>query len=267
VRGVLMAVNFQAAAERALADELYGPAVTASYTSAFHALHGFLALHGRVFLDMLWRPGDSHVTTGVLTRHNEWIFERRPFAAHRGRWCELQQIFIGREEDAPACFHELFDFLFRGRHQSGIPLIEIIKNPNRYRLRMPDRFEDFLGQISEARHAAIYAAAGEDPYVVEALVNRDTFSSLGIDGHARAFVAFAEGLLRTTTDEILARFGEIKASPGVRTLFSLGVRMPWFDEPKLTLLASADLQAALAIVDHWLDDASEDEWAAWLHES
>ena len=51
LRGCFLATNHLSGSLILLQHELLSPAVLTSYTAAFHALHAFLALHGRSIVD------------------------------------------------------------------------------------------------------------------------------------------------------------------------------------------------------------------------
>ena len=223
VRSLLLGVNYHVAGDVLLQMGLYGPAVASYSTAAYHALHSFLALEGRVLLDTpIWplpsrspREDQRQPYIALLTVRNSWVFEPRP-RNHRSKWLEVRQAFASSPDALPACFHKLFGYMYRGVSQRGVDLVERMMNPGKYRVRLADRFGEFLTRIAETRHLSIYGSFGSDPNVVEALWNGDVFSTRGIDNQAIQFGDFAGSLLMCISSDICAVIGRLNPSPELR---------------------------------------------------
>jgi len=259
VRCLLLGINHHVAGDVLVASDLYGPAVASYYTSAYHALHAFLALEGRVFFESpIWPiPSRSHAQAGrgpfigLLTRNNSWVFEFRQ-RNHRVKWREIRQAFP-QPDDLPDAFHNLFDYMYRGVFQQGADLVDVIQNPDQYRIRVADRFSEFLNRIAETRHLSIYESFGSDPDVVEALWNRDAFSTRGIDNQALHFGGFAGGLLMNVASDVQNVIENLNPTADVRTALLLSIHMPWFDEPQIDSISIANLQSTVANINDWIN--------------
>lgn len=259
IRGILQGINYQIAGDILASAELYGPAVAAYYTAAFHALNSFLALEGRVFLDnTIWplvldsEPVEQRDPfIAMLTRHNAWVFEPRS-RNHRQKWLEVSQAYVSRPEDLPDCFHNLFRYMYRGVSQPNVDIMEKIQNPSKYRLQLSDRFEEFLIRIAETRHRAIYASFGSDPDIVEGLWNRDLFSTRGIDNQTSEFGAFSDSLLTHVSLETHELINDLNPNPEVRKVFGLSVHLLWFDDPLIDSISNPRLRGYVTDINAWI---------------
>jgi len=259
IRSLLLGINHHVAGDVLVADDLYGPAVASYYTAAYHALHTFLALEGRVFLDSPISPIPSRRPAedlrdrfiALLTRQNKWAFERRP-RNHCTKWLEVRQAFPSRPDELPACFHRLFEYMYRGEFRPDTDLMDVIENPEKHRIRLPDRFEEFLTRIAKTRHLSLYASFGSDPHVVEALWNRDAFSSAGIENQALQFGRFAGWLLTHGASGLNQLVGRLDVSPNVKNALFLSVYMPPFDLPQVDRISIQDLKGFVAHIDNWI---------------
>ncbi len=260
VRCLLLGINHHVGGDVLVANDLYGPAVASYYTSAYHALHAFLALEGRVFFDStIWpiaspspaqaRPGPF---IGLLTQHNSWVFEPRQ-RNHRRKWLEVQQAFPSRLNDLPDAFHNLFAYMYRGVFQQGIDLVDMIHDPEQYRIRLEDRFAEFLIRIAETRHLSIYESFGSDPHVVEALWNRDAFSTRGIDNQAIHFGDFAGALLMHVSSNVHDLVSHLNPNSEVLTALVLSIHMPWFDDPQIDTVSIPELKHCVTNINDWLN--------------
>lgn len=255
VRGLLLGINHHVGGDVLIARDLYGPAVASYYTSAYHALHAFLALEGRVFFDSpIWPIASRSLehdrrgpVIGLLSRNNSWVFESRQ-RTHRAKWLEVQQAFPSRLDDLPDAFHDLF----RGVFQQDVDLVDLIQDPEQYRIRLADRFSEFLIRIAETRHSSIYESFGSDPHVVEALWNRDAFSTRGIDNQAIHFGRFAGALLMDVATNVHDMIGALDINPDVRTALLLSIHMPWFDQPQIDAISIPELQCAVRSINDWI---------------
>jgi hypothetical protein len=259
IRGLLLGVNHCVGGNVLLVEELYGPAVASYYTAAFHGLYGFLALSGRVFLDSTSWPIESQRPPGdqserfiaVLTRRNQWILELRP-RNHRSRWGEVRQVHAVNPDSLPECFEILFNYMYRGCHQPGVALVEAINNPQKYRVRLADRLDQFLERIAESRHDSLYASFGSDPNVMEALWNGDTFTEHGIENQAIHFGAFALALLIDVGRDLNDLIRRISITPEIKTALALSVLSPWFDTPRIASVANDELRQSVQDINEWL---------------
>lgn len=261
LRGLFLGVNYLVGGNVLLAERLYGPAVAAYYTAAYHAVHGFLALDGRVFLDSTFWPIASHRQAGVqpdryiavLTRHNRWLIESRA-RNHHSRWNEVQQVYGVRSADLPECFQELFRYMYRGCYRKGVDLVELIKSKDRdqFRVRIGDNLDEFLGRIAETRHESLYSSFGSDPHVMEAMWNGDTDTSNGIEDQAVHFGVFALGLLMEVATDLGKLTDRLELSDNLRTALLLSVHHPWFDSPRIDDIANSSLRLQIEKVDGWV---------------
>lgn len=259
IRSLLLGVNHHIAGDVLISSDLYGPAVASYYTSAYHAIHAWLALEGRVFFESpIWPIASRSAAQagrgpfiGLLTRNNSWIFESRQ-RNHRAKWREVRQAFP-EPNDLPDAFHILFDYMYRGVFQQGADLIDVIQNPDQYRIRLADRYTEFLNRIAETRHLSIYESFGSDPHIVEALWNRDAFSTRGIDNQSLHFGAFAGALLSNVASDIHDLIETLNPTPDVRTALLLSIHMPWFDEPQIDSISIRTLQSAVRTINDWIN--------------
>lgn len=236
----LAAVNFQVAGDLLVSQELYAPSAVLFYTSAYHALHGYLAAKGRVFLeeDRFRWLGDEAKTPSLLAAclnsKGRWSFEGRR-RNHSVRWSELKNVFGRRGFEIPKYFHHLFYSILPGLGRPGFTNLECVKNPVNTRARLEDNLDLFLDRITSIRYRAIYRGSGEDPSVVEALANQDAFSEDGIDRQARALGVFSHGLLGDSA-RLVRDFLPCANSlrPAHRVLLFLGTELPWGqDRPRI----------------------------------
>lgn len=255
VRGVMLSVNYLVAAEQLLESELFAPSAATSYTASYHALHAFLALHGRVICDPYQWVGPSNaraapvVVAGVLTKNNRWQFESR-VRTHRGRWLEVRDALAPQE--VPPAFEYLFKNLFRNRRRKGTTLTEIIRDPEGTLATIDECWSDLLVAISSIRHEAIYASFGEDPHVVEALWNGDADSQAGIDGQATTLLNFAALLLDDSAAKVMDLVHDIAVPPDLHGWLSATLRMPWFDIPQTNQLPFHTIASNIELLEKWL---------------
>jgi len=252
VRATLMAANWLVAAQTLLEKTLLGPASAAAYTCAYHALHGFLALNGRVICDPYYWVGPELVPlapalAGVLTDRNIWRFEVRQ-RSHKARWLEVRQLYSSPRAVVSPRFTELFNFLFAGRIRKGVSLQEFMRNPADNRPQLVDHWEEFLTGIAHIRHDALYSSFGEDPRVVEALVNRDTFSTAGLTGQTQALTDFGAALLQEVAAETGTILAEIDCPDRLRGWFFISVHMPWMDNVRLEQISDPALRELVYFV-------------------
>jgi hypothetical protein len=266
LRGCFLAPNHLSASVILLQHELFSPAVLASYTAAFHALHAFLALHGRTIVDTPARSrgsgqGDASrsLVIAVLTRNNEWTFEGEA-RTHKAQWLQLKQVWAAKSATIPGYFEELFDYLFHGvwEHPEGLTrseqLVAVLEGRikrEELRPRLRQHLDGFLSLIAEIRHLAVYCSFGEDPGVVEALVNRDTFSTAGIEKQAQELVLFASRFLTDVASELCAVIRSTEVPQALRTKLYLAVHLPWFDQIQLAKCPDC-VRAKVATLRDWL---------------
>ena len=262
IRCLLLGVNYQVAGDLMLQTGLYGPAVASYYTAAYHVLHSFLALEGRVLFDTaIWPipsrrpPQDRHQPyIALLTVHNSWVFEPRP-RNHRRKWLEVKQAFASLPDALPACFHKLFGYMYHGVFQRGVDLLETIKNPDKYRVRLADRFEDFLTRIAETRHLSIYGSFGSDPNVVDALWNGDVFSTRGIENQAVQFGEFSGSLLMRVASDVKGIMGRLSLNQKLHNALTLSIHYLPFDDPQSDGISDPELADAVKEISAWVDAA------------
>ena len=260
VRCLLLSVNYHVAGDVLLQTGLYGPAVASYYTAAYHVLHSFLALEGAVLFDTPIWPIPSHSPRqdqrqpyiALLTTHNSWVFEPRP-RNHRRKWLEVRQAFASSPDALPACFHKLFGYMYRGVFQRGVDLLEKVRNPDKYRVRLADRFEEFLVRIAETRHLSIYGSSGSDPHVVEALLNREVFSTRGIENQTQQFADFAGSFLMCISSDVHAVIRRLNPNPEVRNALMLSIHLPPFDDPQSDSISVAQVADTVKEISAWVN--------------
>ncbi len=195
-----------------------------------------------------------------LTKANTWVFERRT-KAHAWRWLELKQLWAGRDAAPPDYFQDLFRFLFRGRRnwEEGVSRSEQLEayldgriGQEAIRPTLRDNLDEFLRMIPQLRHDGMYQSFGEDPAVIEALINRDTLSSYGIDGQANAVALFSWGFAQDVTGLLRVLVDEIDVPEPVKTFLRLNVHLPWFDEPRLNKCGHHGVRTAMSFLTGWL---------------
>jgi len=265
-RGVLLGANYLASGQAILVQSLYGPAVTLFYTASFHALHSFLALNGRVVIELTpTKKGHAEdigdMVIAILNKKNQWIFEPRK-RSHVGRWLELESIFAPRKYEIPAYFKDLFDYFFtgRGHYKCKVPLKEYVRRTSKgekispgtpYEVR--DKLKEFLRMVAETRHIAMYESFGSDPVVVEGLINRDIFSTRGIDRQANQFERFATTFFQDITERLNWLIEQIEIEKDVRSWLFVSVYTQPFDEPEYDILYPENLASDLKSLHDWLE--------------
>jgi hypothetical protein len=234
---VLMSINYLAASQIVLEKRLFGPSISQSYTAAYHGVHAYLALHGRVIEAKPHMPlrkatlgMSEHVPAAVkakLTRNNTWVFESCA-RAHAAVWGSLVELFAGRKFLIPHYFLRLFDYMYHMERDPAVALKGSLKHPDEGMPKIRDRLQEFLGRIAETRHLALYRSSGADPYAMDMVLNQEG-SGAGMDVQAREFHRFAAGLLEdaaTSCCEIL-RCTEV----GDEACRYLNTGFLWFDTP------------------------------------
>ena len=175
---------------------------------------------------------------GLLTRHNRWVFEKRP-RTHAGRWKDLRPVLLKADTESLPYFQDLFQHFFRGRYKSRTPLKSYLKAlgsanplPVGEPFSLQEKVDEFLDMIAESRHTALYTGFGSDPLAYEAAVNGELVNREHMAAQARAFEKFARGIVdevSATLDELL---GDLNLSKAVKSALFLSVWYPWFDTPK-----------------------------------
>ena len=256
LRGLELSTNFLVAGQRMLNDSLYGPAVASLYTAAYHVVGSFLALSGRVWIDLGDKQHSQDTDTpsayvGLLTRHNRWVFEKRP-RTHASRWKEVRPVLLKADTESLPYFQDLFQHFFRGRYKSRTPIesyLEVLGSANPLPVGEPfslrEKVDEFLHMIADSRHAALYTGFGSDPLAYEAAVNGESVTGEHMAAQARAFEKFTREVIdevSATLDELL---GELHLSKAVKFVLSLSVWYPWFDTPKYDLIQPKELAMRL----------------------
>lgn len=230
VRGVLMSVNHLTAAVSNHRQKLHGPATVNAYTAAFHVLHGYLALEGRVIYDP-GPGGDLGPVRVVLTQKGTWSVENTK-RNHRSPWLELKSTLSKRKGrvELPTYFEQLFEYTCSRRYRPGIKLIEKLRNPNVGLVPMRERLDEFLPRIAELRHIAAYGSFGDDPYLTEALWNNDATGG-DFGRQVTRVIVFATQFLEDVAGRVADLVDLLDWSPHSLKLFGLSVLLPDFDEP------------------------------------
>lgn len=261
-RGAFRAVNFLVAGHRSLSVELFAPAIGLFYTAAYHALHAYLGMDGRVIFDSPhWTDasGDTieagqsrnypQSLVAILKKDNTWGFEPRK-RGHQWKWQELRQVFGTTDGDIPEFLHALFYELYGQRFRKGTNLREILRDPERYRVTISEVLSEFLTMIADTRHAALYTSIGINPSLTEAIVNGDRVPVRGEGGErARAIGAFAYAMLACSTRDIVEQLKALKLTQPLEERLAIRIFDPWADPPRIQLLPKGVLRESLRAVD------------------
>lgn len=262
----LRAVNFQIAGALVATQRLYAPAVGLFYTSAYHALHSYLALNGVVIYGSFHWPFPEESPQGSgrplqvaarLTKDNRWIFEpRRP--SHARRWLELRPILRRPAGDIPDYFHRLFDAWFPGLRRDGATITEVLKDPVGTKACLTDHLDLFLGRLAEARAEALYNAFGEDADVVDALANRDAFTTLGIERHSAELGLFSQELLQDVASTARLLLEKSQMSSEVRRMLIVSLIYPTHDPPRVDGWADNPVARDIQYIQDWLAEVESE---------
>ena len=258
LRGLELSTNFLAAGQRTLNDDLYGPAVLSLYTAAYHVVESFLALSGRVWIDLGDDPDTDlpPVIAGLLTRRNTWAFENRK-RGHSHYWQELRPILLNADAESLPYFQDLFQHFFRGRYKSRTPLKDFLEAwcsenplPVGEPFSLQEAVDKFLHMIADSRHGALYTGFGSDPFAYEAAVNGESVTKEQMAAQARAFEKFAREVIGEVSAKLDELLGNLNLSKAVKSALFLSVYFPWFDTPRHDLIQPRDLAMRLKRVSH-----------------
>jgi hypothetical protein len=251
-------VNFLVAAKVAMEDRLYGPSVAMSYSAAYSTLTAFLALSGRLWVDLpVFRKGDAihsspnnhqKVIVARLTMANRWIYEPA-VQSHKARWRDLVTLFVPRSYPIPIAFQRFFSYVYDGRHKPIDDLADSFKNPSKYRYDIREVLGKFLDEISDIRHISLYAGFGGDPGVYDALMNGDLFDASRLSACANAFMEFAHCFAREVSVELSGLAIDLALTVTLQQ--KIGIRLRWpvpFDEPRVDLLEDGQLKTNCAYI-------------------
>lgn len=261
-RAAFRAVNFLAAGHKSLAAELFAPAIGLFYTAAYHSLHAYLGMAGRIIFDSPhWTDASGSATdasqaygypqslVSILKKDNTWSFEPRR-RGHQWKWHELRQVFGTRDSDIPEFLHALFYELYGQKFRKGAKLKEILRDPARYRITIGEVFSDFLTMIADTRHAALYTSIGVNPSLTEAVINGDHLPARAEAGErARAMAAFAYALLACSARDIAEQLRALKLTPPLEDRLAIRIFDPWADPPKIQLLSKGTLRESLRAIE------------------
>jgi hypothetical protein len=252
-RGLLTSINHLATVQIIRFQALYGPTIAAAYTASFLLLDAFLAFNGIIIVDLPPEYNKRKIilkplVVGKLSKKRGWIFEGMK-RNHESRWLQLHQIIGSRKGNVPIFFHRLFAYFFREEYKKKRPLIEILNNKSvdnnifiGEKWQLHERVTDFLKRIALSRHESIYGSFGSDAYVYETLVNRDTFSTSGLNEKAAQFMLFAQDLAIYVANNIKETISTLQMSDSIRKLLFLCISIPYFDDPKIKFLQPIELQ-------------------------
>ena len=233
-RSILLGINHLIASVNALDSKLNAPALFSAYSAAFQVLHGYLALEARVICDE--QPSQSIPTPlrAVLARHGKWVIEGTQ-RTHTSRWIEIERTVreTGGQRELPTYFEPLFRQLCFERCQEGVTLDDLIRvPPNTRKIPMLQYISEFMRAIPQARHVAAYQSFGDDPWLVEGLINRDAFGG-DLGRQAATFAMFATEFMEDVAYRTVEIMEEVSWSEVTSKLFVLSAMIPWFDEPQV----------------------------------
>jgi hypothetical protein len=245
-RSVLQATNHLAAAISAHENGLYAPSIVGSYNAAFLALHGFLALEGRVLV-----PGtagfdeDERDRLAVLTRGGRWVFEYRD-RKHTSRWLEVERTIVetGGNGDLPGYFEPLFLFLCEPVYDHTVPLEEKLQDPESFLLPMRRRIADVLKAIPQVRHAAAYQSMGVPVTYLDAIYFRDIEEPyFGI--LSEYMLTFTHAWTADVAGRCEALLLDASWSDSSSAYFASSCLSPWFDPPHVERITGAPAGATI----------------------
>jgi len=258
IRGCLSAANFQIAGTVLLGHNLFAPAVPAFYTSAFHALGGYLALNGRALLDkdvFHWFSATDcpETVAACLTRKNSWKFEKRG-RSHPTRWKELRFIFSSKTFEVPHYFRQLARALFPNKKRGNPALMDYLRDPAKYTAEIEDFLDDFLKALPEIRHRGLYHASGEDPFAREALADGEqNVSTQHLARQTTALGEFAQSLLDEITGELRNLLESLSLGQNSMLVLYHGIGYPFRDELRLDLWDEENpLRTRIDFMETWL---------------
>lgn len=244
LRGLFLSINSMVAGKNCLEKDLFAPATTLFYSSAFHTLNSYLATNGIVLIKPVNRKTQETIKDLIKAKFvldkKKWTIEKFN-AKHTRRWLLLEQIFKNKGVIIPDSFNNLFNSFYNleshNRNINDPILKEYYKDATP--ITFQNKLKDFLEMIANKRHTSIYESFGSTPEIVQDLINRDSLSDKGIDAHSTAFGKFAsdffDEVINTTTDKIVSNLTLENAS---RSALIHSVFNPWFDEPRIELLPS-----------------------------
>lgn len=264
LRAIFMSINYQIAGHHSLSKKYLAPSTVLFYTSAYHAIHGYQALHGRVLSDLNWRADTSddrnpaskkslrhRLVLGVLTKSNAWKFEPR-YASHSSVWRELSQVFASSKFEVPKYFDDFFNFLYRGQFEGYENMADAVLEPDKYRYKLSDHIEEFLERISDLRHFAIYESTGVEPGLVDAMVDGSPYSIDAIPRQCEEFGLFSYRLLEDVTKQARAIVEEIRPNREVREALFVEVLLDHFDEPDIDAYGDRETAKDVRFLWNWL---------------
>jgi hypothetical protein len=209
IRGLFLSYNHNIGSKILLDSKLFNASIMLSYQSSFALIRSLLAINGFILVESYIHNDEYHneLILVKLQRNSKWTVERVR-QNHKSIWLLLYQAFPNAK-GLPNCFNDLFNYLFPTRN-----MVKLTDPPEfiTKKYELEKYFYDFLERIPIARHLSSYESFGEDPEIVEALINRDTFTSLGIDRQAKKYLKFNCDLLLHVSMEINRILDEIKLS-------------------------------------------------------
>lgn len=215
LRGILLGLRFIQGGDLLRENNFLAASIFSYYTAAFHLLHSYLAINGRIIIDIVKGPvnvinyGKTSTSSNpslyatvsyepleptpetiiaILTRQNSWKFEPRA-RSHSRKWKELEPIFIELGYDIPEFFYSFFEYILSYGKDSSF------KGDN--------SIQDGLKRLSEIRHEAIYQGYGFDDFFYNGVVNRDLDWSSGFEIKSERYREFATGFLTHSINEFL----------------------------------------------------------------
>lgn len=277
IRSCLSAMNFLVGGQLMAKAELYGPASGLFYTAAYHAVTGLLAANGRVLIDqqnVKWIFGTKRppqVVAACLTRENNWSFEGRG-GSHVDRWLEFKSLFVGGSFEIPAYFRRFFSVLYPNWLKPGVRVVlddrrvddgdqqpreyvdfaEILTNREKYRAQIEDYLDEFLKDIAQVRHEAIYRSFGDDPGAVEAMFNGEAVSRTALGHRSTELGLFSQGLLADATDAARYLMESLQVSKRIKLFLYLGCGQPWMDKPRSDFVEPSRLKDNVEHIWKWL---------------
>lgn len=267
LRGTFLSLRFIQAGDLLRKNNFLAASIFSYYTASFHLLNSFLAIHGRVIVDIVHGPikiikhkknKSSRITKSasvgyttldpapeivmaIHTKQNKWVFESRA-RSHSRRWKELEQIFIESDYDVPEFYYNFFEYILSYGSSIHVPSEPKVL------------VKEGMTRLTEIRHESIYSGYGADDFVHDGLINRDLFDSTGIDMKSKAYHNLSTGLISHAVDEIMNVKYLIPLDHWneVQSLMFSSIFTPPFELSNFTLEGANELNDKIGNIFIWL---------------
>jgi hypothetical protein len=254
LRGILLGSNYFKSGNILFNRWLYSPSISMYYTSLFHFLHSFLALEGRIVIEPVMGPIEVQVKEdsstinhkllskhpdviiAILTTINTWIFEKRN-RSHKKRWQELNIIFNEHNYEIPHYFVKLFNYL------NSYGPYDNIKNSD---------INNFLKEISEIRHKALYECFGFDDFAYDAAINKELEAGVGLGVKTKQFKLFASEFFKDILSKSIELIQKVKINAKIKMSLGISINTPPLELCDLQDFEDDEIYKMLYFLMDWL---------------